>query len=198
MLILACPASRLLLGFSTPLPTEAAVANVYSGVYQLQPQDECAAAGYDGANFFCWQCRCAVAAVQAVAPDAQVCEWCKSMLSACVKAIQLHDTPVTRLHVHSSKSCQLIHYLSPIASFNLHFAFFSICNMPSNGSRECCYSRLTFTLLAIKPAAVQVIIYSGDGLTAKQLLQSAASNFDITVTNKFKVKPPCSCHKPTD
>ena len=36
--------------------------------------------------------------------------------------------------------------------------------------------------------ALQVIIYSGDGLTAQQLLNSAASNFDITVTEKFKVK----------
>ncbi|KAL3159480.1 hypothetical protein ABBQ38_009902 [Trebouxia sp. C0009 RCD-2024] len=34
---------------------------------------------------------------------------------------------------------------------------------------------------------MQVIIYSGDGLTAQQLLSSAASNFDITVTDKFKV-----------
>lgn len=34
---------------------------------------------------------------------------------------------------------------------------------------------------------VQVIIYSGDGLTAQQLLKSAASNFDIIVTDKFKV-----------
>lgn len=35
---------------------------------------------------------------------------------------------------------------------------------------------------------LQVIIYSGDGLTAQQLLNSAASNFDITVTDKFQVK----------
>lgn len=34
----------------------------------------------------------------------------------------------------------------------------------------------------------QVIIYSGDGLTAQQLLKSAASNFNITVTDKFKVQ----------
>lgn len=37
-------------------------------------------------------------------------------------------------------------------------------------------------------ATLQVIIYSGDGLTAQQLLKSAASNFDITVTDNFKVK----------
>lgn len=36
--------------------------------------------------------------------------------------------------------------------------------------------------------ALQVIIYSGDGLTPQQLLNSAASNFDITVTDSFKVK----------
>lgn len=39
---------------------------------------------------------------------------------------------------------------------------------------------------AVAPES-QVIIYSGDGLTAQQLLKSAASNFNITVTDKFKV-----------
>ena len=34
---------------------------------------------------------------------------------------------------------------------------------------------------------LQVIIYSGDSLTGQQLLESASSNFDITVTSKFKV-----------
>ena len=63
---------------------------------------------------------------------------------------------------------------------------------------QCCHDRLAMTLLAIKPAAVQVIIYSGDGLTAQQLLKSAASNFDITVTDKFKVQASWSCHKLTD
>lgn len=39
----------------------------------------------------------------------------------------------------------------------------------------------------IASALLQVIIYSGDGLSTQQLLESAASNFNITVTDKFQV-----------
>ncbi|KAL0031056.1 hypothetical protein WJX77_001677 [Trebouxia sp. C0004] len=39
---------------------------------------------------------------------------------------------------------------------------------------------------AVAPEA-QVIIFSGDGLSAQQLLESAASNFNITVTDRFQV-----------
>ena len=35
--------------------------------------------------------------------------------------------------------------------------------------------------------AAQIILYSGDGLTVQELLANAASNFNITVTDKFQV-----------